>query len=74
MDAVNCFVSSDLSGTSYSVWLGHNPLSSSFILLSAQLVLALTITHVLYFLLKPFKQPRVVSDIMALVSSVLPNE
>ncbi|KAL6620406.1 hypothetical protein ACP70R_035545 [Stipagrostis hirtigluma subsp. patula] len=53
-----------MSGTGRNIFQGGSPLQESLPLLGVQLVLIVAVTRVLYFLLKPFKQPRVVSEIM----------
>jgi hypothetical protein len=64
MDNVNCYVVPQTTGTGRNIFQGGSPLSSSLPLLGVQLVLIVAVTRVLYFLLKPLKQPRVVSEIM----------
>lgn len=64
-DGINCYVVPQTTGTGRNIFLGGSPLQESLLLLGVQLVLIVAITRVLYFLLKPFKQPRVVSEIMA---------
>lgn len=64
MDKIDCYVVPQTTGTGRNIFQGGNPLASSMPLLGVQLVLIIAVTRVLYFLLKPFKQPRVVSEIM----------
>ncbi|XP_024315159.1 cation/H(+) antiporter 15 [Brachypodium distachyon] len=64
MDKVDCYVVPQTSGTGRNIFQGGNPLSSSLPLLGVQLALIVAFTRVLYVLLKPLKQPRVVSEIM----------
>ena len=64
-DGINCYVVPQTTGTERNIFQGGSPLQESLPLLGVQLVLIVAITRVLYFLLKPFKQPRVVSEIMA---------
>uniref|UniRef100_A0A0D9WHM3 Uncharacterized protein n=1 Tax=Leersia perrieri TaxID=77586 RepID=A0A0D9WHM3_9ORYZ len=65
MDKIDCYVLPQITGTGRNIFQGGNPLASSLPLLGVQLVLIVAVTRVLYFLLKPLKQPRVVSEIMA---------
>lgn len=51
------------------LWRTENPLINSLHVLVIQLVLILFLNHVLVFLLRPLRQPRIVADI--LVSVVL---
>lgn len=64
-DGIDCYVVPQATGTGRNIFQGGSPLQESLPLLGVQLVLIVAITRVLYFLLKPFKQPRVVSEIMA---------
>lgn len=64
-DGIDCYVVPQITGAGRNIFQGGNPLQESLPLLGLQLVLIVAITRVLYFLLKPFKQPRVVSEIMA---------
>lgn len=64
--SVNCFIT-PVDGnavTSNGIWSGSSPLAFSLPLLSVQLLLVVAVTRILHFLLKPFKQPRIVSEIM----------
>ncbi|CAN6337319.1 unnamed protein product [Urochloa humidicola] len=63
-DDINCYVVPQTTGTGRNIFQGGSPLQESLPLLGVQLVLIVAVTRVLYFLLKPFKQPRVVSEIM----------
>ncbi|KAL6610367.1 hypothetical protein ACP70R_040336 [Stipagrostis hirtigluma subsp. patula] len=63
-DNINCYVLPQMSGTGRNIFQGGSPLQESLPLLGVQLVLIVAVTRVLYFLLKPFKQPRIVSEIM----------
>jgi hypothetical protein len=65
MDDINCYVVPQTTGTGRNIFQGGSPLQESLPLLGVQLVLIVAITRVLYFILRPFKQPRVVSEIMA---------
>jgi hypothetical protein len=64
MDNVNCYVVPQTTGGGRNIFQGGSPLSSSLPLLGVQLVLIVAVTRVLYFLLRPLKQPRVVSEIV----------
>ncbi|KAM0888217.1 hypothetical protein ACQ4PT_028545 [Festuca glaucescens] len=64
MDNVNCYVVPQTTGSGRNIFQGGSPLSSSLPLLGVQLVLIVGVTRVLYFLLRPLKQPRVVSEIV----------
>ncbi|XP_040380195.1 cation/H(+) antiporter 15-like [Oryza brachyantha] len=64
MDKIDCYVVPQTTGTGRNIFQGGSPLASSLPLLGVQLVLIVAVTRVLYFLLKPLKQPRVVSEIM----------
>ncbi|XP_059659022.1 cation/H(+) antiporter 15 [Cornus florida] len=50
--------------TTNGIWQGDNPLDYSLPLFILQLTLVVVTTHVLVFLLKPFRQPRVISEII----------
>lgn len=74
MDKVDCYVVPQTSGTGRNIFQGGNPLSSSLPLLGVQLALIVAFTRVLYVLLKPLKQPRVVSEIMVhIIICLLPR-
>ncbi|KAL6180413.1 hypothetical protein ACLB2K_047076 [Fragaria x ananassa] len=47
------------------LWRTENPLINSLHVLVIQLVLTLFLNHVLVFLLRPLRQPRIVADILA---------
>ncbi|XP_047095637.1 cation/H(+) antiporter 15-like [Lolium rigidum] len=64
MDNVNCYVVPQTTGSGRNIFQGGSPLSSSLPLLGVQLVLIVAVTRVLYFFLRPLKQPRVVSEIV----------
>ena len=70
MDNVNCYVVPQTTGTGRNIFQGGSPLSSSLPLLGVQLVLIVAVTRVLHLLLKPLKQPRVVSEIMVRTSII----
>ncbi|CAN1843462.1 Cation/H(+) antiporter 15 [Linum perenne] len=50
--------------TTNGVWQGDNPLDYSLPLFILQLTLVVVTTRVLVFVLKPFRQPRVISEIL----------
>ncbi|XP_010273236.2 PREDICTED: cation/H(+) antiporter 15-like [Nelumbo nucifera] len=50
--------------TAGGIWEGDNPLDYSLPLFTLQLGLIVIITRILVFILKPFRQPRVVSEIL----------
>ncbi|XVE88359.1 hypothetical protein DITRI_Ditri19aG0063200 [Diplodiscus trichospermus] len=58
----HCFI---LNITSYNgIWQGDDPFTESLPLFITQLTAILIVTRFLYHLLKPFHQPRIVSDIL----------
>lgn len=50
--------------TTNGIWQGDNPLDYSLPLFILQLTLVVVTTRVLVFALKPFRQPRVVCEIL----------
>ncbi|KAM7262167.1 hypothetical protein ACFE04_021244 [Oxalis oulophora] len=52
--------------TTNGVWQGDNPLDYSLPLFILQLTLVVIVTRLLVFLLKPFRQPRVIAEILVL--------
>lgn len=46
------------------IWLGQNPLDYSLPLLTMQLVLVFTTIRIIYYLIKPLKQPKVVAEVL----------
>ncbi|KAA8521336.1 hypothetical protein F0562_012009 [Nyssa sinensis] len=50
--------------TTNGIWQGDNPLDYSLPLFILQLTLVVVTTRVLVFILKPFRQPRVISEIL----------
>ncbi|KAG6605320.1 Cation/H(+) antiporter 15, partial [Cucurbita argyrosperma subsp. argyrosperma] len=50
--------------TTNGVWQGDNPLEYSLPLFILQLTMVVMMTRALVFLLKPFRQPRVISEIL----------
>lgn len=55
--------------TTNGVWQGDNPLDYSLPLFILQLTLVVVTTRALVFVLKPFRQPRVISEIVVSNSS-----
>lgn len=55
--------------TTDGIWQGDNPLDYSLPLFILQLTLVVAATHMFVFILRPFRQPRVIAEI--LVSSFL---
>lgn len=52
------------------IWHGENPLDFSLPLFILQVAVVVLTTRAMYFLLKPFRQPRVVAEIIV---SLLPS-
>jgi len=50
--------------TTNGVWQGDNPLDFSLPLFVLQLTLVVVVTRFFVFILKPFRQPRVISEIL----------
>lgn len=50
--------------TTNGIWQGDNPLDYSLPLFILQLTLIVTVTRILVYLLKPFRQPRVIAEIL----------
>lgn len=50
--------------TTNGVWQGDNPLDFSLPLFVLQLTLVVLVTRFFVFVLKPFRQPRVISEIL----------
>lgn len=50
--------------TTNGIWQGDNPLDYSLPLFILQLTLVVVITRVMVYILKPLKQPRVISEIL----------
>ncbi|CAI9095892.1 OLC1v1031922C1 [Oldenlandia corymbosa var. corymbosa] len=50
--------------TTNGIWQGDNPLDYSLPLFILQLTLVVVTTRILVYLLKPFRQPRVISEIL----------
>ena len=50
--------------TTNGIWQGDNPLDYSLPLFILQLTMVVVITRFLVFVLKPFRQPRVIAEIL----------
>jgi hypothetical protein len=50
--------------TTNGIWEGDNPLDYSLPLFILQLTLVVAATRIFVFLLKPFRQPRVIAEIL----------
>lgn len=61
-DTIVCYAPTMI--TTNGVWQGDNPLDYSLPLFILQLTLVVVTTRLLVFLLKPFRQPRVISEIL----------
>lgn len=61
-DTIVCY--SPTMITTNGIWQGDNPLDYSLPLFILQLTLVVVITRLLVFLLKPLRQPRVISEIL----------
>ncbi|XP_076933187.1 cation/H(+) antiporter 15-like [Bidens hawaiensis] len=61
-DTIICYA--PLMITTQGIWQGDNPLKYSLPLFLLQLILVVVTTRVLVYLLKPFRQPRVISEIL----------
>ncbi|KAG2711613.1 hypothetical protein I3760_04G084700 [Carya illinoinensis] len=61
-DAIVCYAPTMI--TTNGIWQGDNPLDFSLPLFVLQLTLVVVTTRILVFLLKPLRQPRVVSEIL----------
>ncbi|KAI3686171.1 hypothetical protein L1987_79844 [Smallanthus sonchifolius] len=61
-DTIICYA--PLMITTQGIWQGDNPLKYSLPLFLLQLILVVLTTRILVFLLKPFRQPRVISEIL----------
>ncbi|XP_073526279.1 LOW QUALITY PROTEIN: uncharacterized protein [Phyllobates terribilis] len=55
---------SSIETSSDGAWQGDNPLNFAFPLLIVQTVLVLVVSRLLTFFLKPFRQPKVVAEIL----------
>ncbi|CAN0926652.1 Cation/H(+) antiporter 20 [Linum grandiflorum] len=55
---------SNIKTSSDGAWQGDNPLNSAFPLLILQTIIVLVITRSLAFILRPFRQPRVIAEIL----------
>lgn len=61
-DTIVCYVPTMI--TTNGIWQGDNPLDYSLPLFILQLTLVVVITRVMVYILKPLKQPRVISEIL----------
>ncbi|KGN62161.1 cation/H(+) antiporter 15 [Cucumis sativus] len=61
-DTIVCYAPTMI--TTNGVWQGDNPLDYSLPLFILQLTMVVVMTRILVFLLKPFRQPRVISEIL----------
>ncbi|KAL2490074.1 Cation/H(+) antiporter 15 [Forsythia ovata] len=61
-DSIVCYAPTMI--TTNGIWQGDNPLDYSLPLFILQLTLVVVTTRILVFLLKPFRQPRVISEIL----------
>lgn len=61
-DAIVCYRPSMI--TPFSVWRGDNPLNYTLPLFVVQLILLIAATRLFVLILKPFRQPRVVAEIL----------
>ncbi|KAK3211716.1 hypothetical protein Dsin_016422 [Dipteronia sinensis] len=61
-DTIVCYAPNMI--TTNGVWQGDNPLDYSLPLFILQLTLVVVTTRILVFVLKPFRQPRVISEIV----------
>lgn len=50
--------------TTNGIWQGDNPLDYSLPLFILQLTLVVIVTRAMFYILKPLKQPRVISEIL----------
>ena len=50
--------------TTNGIWQGDNPLDYSLPLFILQLTLVVVATRIFVFILKPFRQPRVISEVL----------
>ncbi|KAI4332055.1 hypothetical protein L6164_016994 [Bauhinia variegata] len=61
-DAIVCYLPSMI--TMNGVWEGDNPLNYALPLFILQLTLVVVFTRIFVFILKPFRQPRVIAEIL----------
>ncbi|KZV45323.1 Cation/hydrogen exchanger 15 [Dorcoceras hygrometricum] len=61
-DTIVCYAPTMI--TTNGIWQGDNPLDYSLPLFILQLTLVVVVTRILVFILKPFRQPRVISEIL----------
>lgn len=60
--SIVCYVPTMI--TTNGIWQGDNPLDYSLPLFILQLTMVVVTTRILVIILKPFRQPRVISEIM----------
>lgn len=65
-NTVVCYAPSMI--TTNGIWQGDNPLDYSLPLFILQLTMVIVTTRVLVFLLKPLRQPRVISEVLVRLS------
>lgn len=61
-DVIVCYAPTMI--TTNGIWQGDNPLDYSLPLFILQLTMIVLMTRILVFVLKPFRQPRVISEIL----------
>lgn len=61
-DTIVCYAPTMI--TTNGVWQGDNPLDYSLPLFILQLTLVVLTTRLIVFLLRPFRQPRVIAEIL----------
>ncbi|CAI9098194.1 OLC1v1034803C1 [Oldenlandia corymbosa var. corymbosa] len=64
VNSTNNFNTSSIKTSSGGAWQGDNPLQFAFPLLVVQTTVVLLISRLLFFLLKPLRQPKVVAEIL----------
>lgn len=65
-DTIVCYAPTMI--TTNGVWQGDNPLDYSLPLFILQLTMVVVTTRMLVFMLKPLRQPRVISEILVSLS------
>ncbi|KAL3029243.1 hypothetical protein AAZX31_03G153100 [Glycine max] len=66
------FNASTITTASEGAWQGDNPLNHALPLLIVQTILVVFVSRTLAFLLKPFRQPKVVAEIIKFMHIVFP--
>ncbi|KMZ57125.1 Cation/H(+) antiporter [Zostera marina] len=64
LDVTTCILQAKKKATSDGYFQGDNPLDFALPLLILQIVLVVVVTRFISFLLKPFRQPRVIAEII----------